>query len=423
MDIHISIGRCYCVSMDEFRNYLLLKRFVPERQVPYYTRWVSGFLQYCNTHEKLSAPEQQLNRFLSDMGKRCEQWQVDQAREAISLYRFFVGRSNQPVATTRMWNRQWAEAAEMMKKMLRLKQLSYRTEQSYMAWLRSFYKHTRQRKPASLDDGHLKDFLSYLASERRVAKSTQNQAFNALLFFYRHVLEKEVGSIADVVRSKRGRRLPVVLTKDEVLRLIGALEGIYALMAKIIYGGGLRLSECFRLRIKDIEFDKNTLMIRGAKGDKDRQTILPEKVQPALRDHLNQVRRLYDTDRESGVAGVYLPGALARKYPNADKEWIWYWVFPSANLSVDPRANVVRRHHLSGNGLQKMIKKAAVAAGINNKVSVHTLRHSFATHLLEDGYDIRTIQLLLGHASLQTTMIYTHVAHKNYMGVRSPLDN
>ncbi len=276
------------------------------------------------------------------------------------------------------------------------------------------------QSPQKLDDSHIKDFLSYLASERRVAKSTQNQAFNALLFYYRHVLEKEVGSIAQVVRARKGRRLPVVLTYEKVIQLIDALQGVYQLMAQLIYGGGLSLNECFRLRVKDIEFEKNTLMIRGAKGDKDRQTLLPESIQPALQKHLQKVRKLYEKDHKAHVAGVFLPGALSRKYPNADKEWIWYWVFPSARLSVDPRANVVRRHHMSSSNLQKAIKKAS--KGINNKVSVHTLRHSFATHLLEDGYDIRTIQQLLGHASLQTTMIYTHVAQKNRLSVISPLD-
>lgn len=276
------------------------------------------------------------------------------------------------------------------------------------------------RDDETLDDSHIKDYLSYLASERRVAKSTQNQAFNALLFFYRHVLEKEVGSIAQVVRARRGRRLPVVLTHEKVMHLIDRLQGVYQLMAQIIYGGGLRLNECVRLRIKDIEFEKNTLMVRGAKGDKDRQTLLPESIQPALQCHLQEVRKLYEKDREVNVAGVFLPGALSRKYPNADKEWIWYWVFPSARLSVDPRAKVVRRHHMASNNLQKTIKKAS--KDINNRVTVHTLRHSFATHLLEDGYDIRTIQQLLGHSSLQTTMIYTHVAHKNRLGVISPLD-
>ncbi len=412
------------MSVEDFCNYLQSKGFVSKKHIPYYSRWVSQFLQFSKSRSDQLPPEQQMQDYLSSIEKRCEQWQIDQAKEAISLYLFFVSSKKQTVSKKRRdWNEDWVEAGDMMKRMLRLKQLAYSTEQSYVSWLRDFYKHVRPLAPEKLDDGHLKSYLSYLASERRVAKSTQNQAFNALLFFYRHVLEKEVGSITDVIRSKRGRRLPTVLTKDDVMRLIGALDGIYGLMAKIIYGGGLRIKECVRLRIKDIEFDKNTLMIHGAKGDKDRQTILPESVQPALREHLSKVRNLYDADRQSNVAGVYLPGALSRKYPKVDTEWIWYWVFPSSNLAVDPRANVVRRHHLSGNNLQKAIKKAVAAVGIDNKVSVHTLRHSFATHLLETGYDIRTIQLLLGHASLQTTMIYTHVAHKNFLGVRSPLDN
>lgn len=412
------------MSVDGFRNYLQIKGLVDQRHIPYYAQWVIRFLQFCDDGPDKATFEQKLNDFLSCIGKKYEQWQVDQAKEAVSLYHFFIGRKDSTKRKKgRNWDEDWIKAGEMMKRMLRLKQLAYSTEQSYILWLRGFYKFVRPLTPADLDDGHLKSYLSYLATERRVAKATQNQAFNALLFFYRHVLEKEVGSISEVVRSRRGRRLPTVLTKDDTKRLIGALEGVYGLMAQIIYGGGLRLKECVRLRVKDIEFEKNMLMIRGAKGDKDRQTILPESVQPALREHLVGVRKIYDVDRQSNLAGVYLPGALSKKYPNADKEWIWFWVFPSVNVSVDPRANVVRRHHLSGNNLQKAIKKAAYVKGINNKVSVHTLRHSFATHLLENGYDIRTIQLLLGHASLQTTMIYTHVAHKNFMGVRSPLDN
>ncbi len=364
------------MSVDGFRNYLQLKGFVVHKQIPYYLQWVAQFLQFCDAHPDQTTFEQRLNSFLSNIGKRYEQWQINQAKEAVSLYNFFIGRK---LSTTpqkgRDWDADWVIAGEMMKRMLRLKQLAYSTEQSYMMWLRGFYKFVRPLIPANLDAGHLKSYLSYLASERRVAKATQNQAFNALLFFYRHVLEKEVGSIAEVVRSRRGRRLPTVLTKDEVMRLINALDGVYGLMSQIIYGGGLRLKECVRLRVKDLEFEKNLLMIRGGKGDKDRQTILSEAVQPALRKHLSAVRKLYDADRQSNLAGVFLPGALSRKYPNADKEWIWYWVFPSANVSVDPRANVVRRHHLSGNNLQKAIKKAAAANGIDNKVSVHTLRH------------------------------------------------
>jgi integron integrase len=412
------------MSVDGFRKYLQSKGLVVQKQIPYYVQWVTQFLRFCDAHPDTTTFDQQLSSFLSDIGKKYEKWQVNQAKEAVSLYNFFAGRNiSKTHKKGRDWDTEWVKAGEMMKRMLRLKQLAYSTEKSYIMWLRGFYKFVSPLTPANLDDVHLKSYLSYLASERRVAKATQNQAFNALLFFYRYVIEKEVGSIAEVVRSKRGRRLPTVLSKDEVVRLISALDGVYELMAQIIYGGGLRLKECVRLRVKDIEFEKNLLMIRGAKGDKDRQTLLPEKVQPALHKHLAEVRKLYETDRQSNLAGVYLPGALSKKYPNAGKEWIWYWVFPSVNVSVDPRANIVRRHHLSGNNLQKAIKKAAAAKGVDNKITVHTLRHSFATHLLENGYDIRTIQLLLGHASLQTTMIYTHVAHKNFMGVRSPLDN
>jgi integron integrase len=409
------------MAMEDYCNYLQLKGFVSEKHVPFYVKWAGHFLHFCKIDFGKAADKKSVEKFLTHIGKKCPQWQVDQAKEAVSLYLFYINKGKAPpLPKSPHWNAQWVTAAEMMKRMLRLKQLSYRTEQCYMSWLRDFYKYVRPQKPEGLDDSHIKDYLSYLATERRVAKSTQNQAFNALLFFYRHVLEKEVGSIAQVVRARRGRRLPVVLTYEKVMQLIDGLEGVYRLMAQIIYGGGLRLSECVRLRIKDVEFEKSTLMIRGAKGDKDRQTLLPKSIQPSLHEHLEKVHGLYEEDRKANIAGVYLPGALSRKFPNADKEWIWYWVFPSARLSLDPRANVVRRHHQSNSNLQKAIKRAS--NGINNRATVHTLRHSFATHLLEDGYDIRTIQQLLGHSSLQTTMIYTHVAQKNRLGVISPLD-
>ncbi|MBU4318142.1 MAG: integron integrase [Proteobacteria bacterium] len=265
-------------------------------------------------------------------------------------------------------------------------------------------------------------FLSYLAVERNVAKATQNQAFNAILFFYRHVLEKEVGSIASAVRAKRGTRLPVVLSRDEVTRLINHLSGVPGLMAKILYGSGLRLNECTRLRIQDLDFERNTIIVRGAKGDKERETIFPEEIVDDVKSHLEKTRLAFEADRKATVPGVHLPGALDRKYPNAAKQWIWYWVFPSGKLSVDPRSKLIRRHHISPDFIQKAIKKASDATALSKKVTTHTLRHSFATHLLEDGYDIRTIQQLLGHADLETTMIYTHVAKKNMLGVRSPLD-
>jgi integron integrase len=234
-------------------------------------------------------------------------------------------------------------------------------------------------------------------------------------------LDKEIGAIAGAIRASEKRRLPVVLTKREIDSLLDQLDGINGLMARVIYGGGLRIHECLQLRVKDIDFERSSVTIRG-KGDKDRITILPETLKPDLRLHLENVRNLYEKDRESELPGVQMPGALDRKYPNAGKEWIWYWVFPSKSISVDPRSQIIRRHHVHPNNLQKHIKKAAGKAGIAKRVTVHTLRHSFATHLLENGYDIRTIQELLGHAKLQTTMIYTHVANKKRLGVKSPLD-
>lgn len=412
------------MDIANFRNYLLAKGYVTNKQVPFFLGWVEQFLQFCNNNMGKSAMTDLVEPFLAELGKSRKQWQVDQAKEAIALYCFFHTRkaNRKWVPRTQSWCSEWVSGAEMMQRMLQLKQRSYRTEQAYMGWLRSFCLYVKPVTPDGLNDTHIKNFLSYQASERRVAKSTQNQAFNALLFFYRYVLEKEVGSISNVVRSKRGRRLPTVLTQAEAMRLIKALDGETKLMAQLVYGGGLRLNECMRLRVKDLDFEKHTLTIRAAKGDKDRQTLFSKSIAGDLRAQLLSGTALYERDRKDNIAGVSLPGALDKKYPNAPKEWIWFWVFPSSSLSVDPRARIVRRHHRDGSVLQKAIKRAAAKAAITKKVSVHTLRHSFATHLLENGYDIRTIQQLLGHASLQTTMIYTHVAHKNCLGVRSPLD-
>ena len=411
------------MHLEEFQNYLKTKQIVPEQQLSYYSRWVIEFLQFCQGDGDSSVSDETVQEFLAKISKYREQWQVDQARKAISLYGYFQRRRKPAIKSTGdSYSAEWANAADDFRKMLRLKQRSYRTEQIYIGWLRSFYRFVKPLPPDSLNESHIKDYLSYIASERRVAKATQNLAFNALLFFYRHVLDKEIGSLADVVRARKGRRLPAVLAHSEAIGLIDTLDGELRLMAQLIYGGGLRLNECMRLRVQDIDSKKNTIMIRAGKGDKDRITIFPESIKNQIDEHLARVRRVYDRDRKAGIAGVFLPGALSRKYPNAGKEWIWFWVFPSGNLSVDPRLKEIRRHHRSGSFLQKAIRKGAEKAGITKRVSVHTLRHSFATNLLESGYDIRTIQQLLGHASLQTTMIYTHVARKNCLGVRSPID-
>jgi integron integrase len=257
---------------------------------------------------------------------------------------------------------------------------------------------------------------------KKVSASTQNLALNALLFFFRNVLETDLGDIRSAVRAKRRQNLPVVLSRPEISRLIDRMEGTPQLMARLIYGCGLRHNECLRLRVKDIDMDRNCLTVRFGKGNKDRTTVLPESLTPDLVSHLNSLRAFYAEDTATGIDGVYLPGALERKYPNAGREWPWQWVFPSRKLSVDPRSRSVRRHHVHKNTLPRAVKKGAAQAGIHKRVTVHALRHSFATHLLEAGYDLRTIQELLGHSSVEPTMIYTHVAAKNRLGVKSPLD-
>jgi integron integrase len=268
----------------------------------------------------------------------------------------------------------------------------------------------------------VKNYLDYLAVERDVAANTQNQALNALVFFYGQVLGKPVGEMEEFARAKRPRRLPEVMTRDEVQRLLSKMSGITGLMAGVMYGSGLRLMECVRLRVKDIDFAQHQIIVRDGKGQKDRVTMLPERFAPPLQEHLARVKGIYEQDLAQGMAGVYIWPALERKYPNAGKEWIWQYVFPAKGLSVDPRSGKVRRHHINENLVQKAVKEAATQAAINKKISCHTLRHSFATHLLEARYDIRTVQELLGHANAVTTMIYTHVLNRPGLSVKSPAD-
>ncbi|MCJ8501922.1 integron integrase [Desulfatitalea alkaliphila] len=409
--------------IDDFHNFLKNNRNIPKKHLPFYLHWTKLFIRFCQSQVSPGEPEQMIGPFLIQIGKRFEQWQVDQAKEALSLYCFYAGRSVSAAGpASNVSAGDWKKAGEDMVRMLRLKQRSYRTEQTYLKWLRDFFVYVKPVGPCELTDLHIRNFLSYLAVDRHVAKSTQNLAFNAILFFYRHVLEREVGDIQSVVRSKRGERLPTVLTQEEVKQMISALDGLPRLMVKILYGAGLRLNECTRLRVQDLDFQRNTITVRAGKGDKDRQTLLPENAVQELKLHLEQVRQIYDADRKAGTPGVSLPGALDKKYPNASRQWIWFWVFPSDRLSVDPRSKLTRRHHLSADFVQRAVKNAASTARIPKRVTTHTLRHSFATHLLENGYDIRTIQVLLGHVDVQTTMIYTHVARKNVLGVCSPLD-
>jgi integron integrase len=268
----------------------------------------------------------------------------------------------------------------------------------------------------------VRTYLDYLAVEREVAASTQNQALNALVFFYGQVLRKPLGEMEEFARAKRPRRLPEVMTRDEVQRLLSKMDGIPGLMAGLMYGSGIRLMECVRLRVKDIDFARHQIMVRDGKGQKDRVTMLPDRFAAALQEHLARVKAIHTQDLAQGNADVYIWPAMARKYPNAGKEWIWQYVFPAKGLSVDPRSGKVRRHHINENLVQNAVKEAAIQATINKRVSCHTLRHSFATHLLEAGYDIRTVQELLGHANVITTMIYTHVLNRPGLSVKSPAD-
>ena len=305
---------------------------------------------------------------------------------------------------------------------IRRRGYSIRTEQGYGAWLKRFIAFHGGKDPTGLGDAEVARYLEYLAVGRKVSASTQNQALNALVFFYKQVLGREDLACGEFARAKRPRPLPVVLSKAEVARLLDALDGVYWLMGALAYGTGMRLLEVLRLRVQDLDFDYKQIQIRNAKGSKDRVVPLPEALIEPFRRQLEKVTALHDADLAAGLGEVYLPEALARQRPNAPRAWIWQYVFPSGRLSVDPRSKQRRRHHLHENGLQKQVAKAASAALISKRVSPHTLRHSFATHLLEDGYDIRTVQELLGHADVSTTMIYTHVLNRGRQGVRSPLD-
>jgi integron integrase len=312
---------------------------------------------------------------------------------------------------------------EQLRGRLRLRHYSLRTEQQYIQWVRRFILFHDKRHPRELGAVEVEAFLTHLAVAGRVAAATQNQALSALLFLYREVLGIQLPWLDEVVRAKRPARLPVVLTREEVLAVLGRMSGTYGLMAQLLYGTGMRLMECVRLRVKDVEFTRTEIVVRDGKGAKDRVTMLPKKLIPPLSDHLEKRRLLYEADLDKEMAGVYLPDALDRKYPNASSEWGWQYVFPAGSYSVDPRSGAERRHHVDEKLLQRAMKKAVQAAGLSKPATPHTLRHSFATHLLQGGYDIRTVQELLGHANVATTMIYTHVLNKGGRGVISPLDN
>jgi len=365
--------------------------------------------------------------------KKLEDWQIRQADEAVGLYvkHFLAGHAtalspNEKTASPNLAS----DSKALQKKIqeaLRIKHYSYSTERTYLHWCNGFFKYLAATRnadglPRRLDATAVRDYLSHLAVRQRVSASTQNQAFNALLFLFRDVLRIDLQDLSQTVRAKRGSKIPVVLTRDEVKRLLDQLAGRDLLIAYILYGTGMRLMEISRLRVQDLDFGLKSIVVKAGKGDKDRITIMPEAAVQLLRDHISCVKEVHEKDLAKGYGEVYLPEGLDRKYPNAGKEWRWQYAFPSASLSVDPRTGKVRRHHVSPSAIQKAIATAVKKAGIDKHATVHTLRHSFATHLLMDGVNIREVQELLGHKNVETTMIYTHVIRNMTNAPQSPLD-
>jgi len=312
---------------------------------------------------------------------------------------------------------------ERVRRTCRRRQYSYHTEKAYVRWVARFVRFHDTTHPRHLDADDVRSFLDYLATDRHVAASTQNQALNALTFLYESVLDDPLGDIGTIERADRPKRLPTVLSRNEVRRLFQTMSpGANRIAAHLLYGSGLRLTEALRLRVKDLHFSNDRIIVRDGKGGKDRATVLPQRLREPLQRHLRKVKIQFEEDRANDVDGVYLPDALTQKYPNAPTEWRWQYVFPSPQLSEDPRRNAIRRHHRSDSAVQRAVKEAVDAAGIKKHATCHTLRHSFATHLLQDGTDVRTIQKLLGHEDIRTTMKYVHVLEQSGRPVDSPLD-
>jgi integron integrase len=368
-----------------------------------------------------------------DADEKIADWQVKQAADAVILYaEKYLNRTLQQVtirakdsrekSTDQKGSVQWKQTLEEAKSAIRLRHFSLSTEKTYLGWIARFKSFLKDRDPHLLEANDMKNYLTHLALHGRVSASTQNQAFNALLFLYRHTLHKKVDDLTAVVRAKRKINLPTVLSRDEAKSLLYHLNGVYLLMGQLMYGCGLRLTECLRLRIKDVDFKNNLLMVRSGKGEKDRALMIPEKIKEELSKHVTSVKEVHDQDLKIGYGEVPLPDALEKKYPSAPREWGWQWVFPAEKLSVDPRTGKVMRWHVHPSALQRAVKEAVLKANLPKMASCHTLRHSFATHLLEAGHNIRTIQELLGHKHVNTTMIYTHVIRKKPSEIRSPLD-
>lgn len=408
---------------DGFIAWLKQRNLVSEKRIPFVVDWVERFMRLRSSRPRSERWKDTLELFLQDLSAgQAADFQLRQAAEAVTLYfGQYRGLQDPPVSpsapTSPLTPR---KALEEMSRLMRLRHYSPRTEETYVGWARRFLAHLRRTGSQPSAD-EVSTYLSHLATARDVAAATQNQAFNALLFLCRHIYDIDLGDMGSAVRARRGPKLPIVLSVEEVRSILDQLSGIHRILLEMIYGGGLRVSEVVCLRVKDIDFDAGTITVRSGKGDTDRTTLLAERVRPALRSHLSRVRRQHQRDLAAGAGRVPMPSALRRKYPQAEAEWGWQYAFPANRLQPD-KEGVIHRPHLSTAVVQKAMKAAVRKADVGKMASVHTLRHSFATHLLQKGVDIRQIQELLGHKSVDTTMIYTHVMRTMAPDLRSPLD-
>ncbi len=448
-----------------YDNYLkcLLKASIPEKQRPWYVRRVEEFIKAQNGIKIKQLVGTDIARYFDVIGRqnRLQGWQFYQCIDAIRIlycrllespackevdWQFWYDSARQldvdHPTTARQYTPEQLNYLKARKgdgavnqvrtdhrdlilrftREIRRRGYAYRTEQSYEQWICRYILYCRGQAPEEAGPARVRAYLEHLAVNRGVSASTQNQALNALVFLYKHVLESELGELEAYARAKRPRNLPVVLSRGETVRLLANMTGIQKLVASLLYGSGMRLLEGLRLRVQDVDFDYGRIHVHQAKGKKDRYVPLPRSLVDELRQQINEVERLHRKDPGAGYGEVYLPDALVRKYPNAARELKWQYLFPSGRLAVDPHGGAVRRHHLHESAIQKAVKRAAATSRLNKRVGCHTLRHSFATHLLEANYDIRTVQELLGHANVSTTMIYTHVLDQPGVGVFSPLD-
>lgn len=415
---------------------LLSQRNIPPHTHHFYLKWLRYYLDFCQKYQHPERDGESLEHFIKKLqGKGQTEQQQNQASHAIRLYyeleatdaieKAATGNNLQPKSTPVPieTNSPWSKIFADLNSAIKLRHYSPKTHKSYAGWIKQFQRFSDDKVPESLSTDDVKSFLTHLAVDRKVSASTQNQAFNALLFLFRHILNKDFGEVKGVVRAKRKNYIPVVLSRREIDRVLELLSYPYELVVKLLYGCGLRLFECLQLRINHLNFDAMMLTVHDGKGQKDRTVPLPASILDELKEQIERVARLHEDDLKSGFAGTFMFGAIEKKYPNAAKEFIWQWLFPAKSLTVVPATEEQRRYHLHPTHVQKAIRNGVRKARITKRATAHTFRHSFASHLLEANYDIRTIQKLLGHSDLRTTMIYTHtVPSRTIKDAQSPLD-